>query len=519
MGTIPLSLVLKTSTPQLPNTEMLFHAIFFFLCCSAFSDDSIKQEDNVLVLTADNFDAAVADNQFILVEFYAPWCGHCKALAPEYAKAATQLKDEDSSLKLGKVDATIETSLAGKFSIRGYPTLKFFRDGKPGEYSGGRTAAEIINWLKKKTGPPALTLSDVEGAKAFTEGKDVAIVGLFKNKESESAKIFLEVAAGLDDIPFGISDSDALFEEYKVTKDTIVLIKAFDEGRNDLEADGVDADALKKFIRKNELPTIIEFTQEAAQKIFGGDNKNHLLLFISKASSSIEDTLKEYTAAATGYKGQVLFIYIDIDDDDNERILEFFGLTPEDCPTVRFINIGEDMTKYKPESSELTKDIISEFVQGVIDGKISPHLMSQNVPEDWDKNPVKVLVGKNFNEVAKDKSKSVFVEFYAPWCGHCKQLAPIWDELAEKFKDNGEVVIAKMDSTANELEDVKIQSFPTLKYFPKNSDEVIDYSGERTLDALAKFVESDGKDAGPEPEEEEEIDEEEEEEDLKRDEL
>merc|ERR1712168_1246997 len=454
-------------------TKMLFHAIFFFLCCSAFSDDSIKQEDNVLVLTADNFDAAVAENQFILVEFYAPWCGHCKALAPEYAKAATQLKDEDSSLKLGKVDATIETSLAGKFSIRGYPTLKFFRDGKPGEYSGGRTAAEIINWLKKKTGPPAVTLSDVEGAKAFTEGKDVAIVGLFKNKESESAKIFLEVAAGLDDIPFGISDSDALFEEYKVTKDTIVLIKAFDEGRNDLEADGVDADALKKFIRKNELPTIIEFTQEAAQKIFGGDNKNHLLLFISKASSSIEDTLKEYTAAATGYKGQVLFIYIDIDDDDNERILEFFGLTPE----------------------------------------------------DWDKNPVKVLVGKNFNEVAKDKSKSVFVEFYAPWCGHCKQLAPIWDELAEKFKDNGEVVIAKMDSTANELEDVKIQSFPTLKYFPKNSDEVIDYSGERTLDALAKFVESDGKDAGPEPEEGEDDEEDDEDDDdegddeIKRDEL
>jgi len=449
----------------------------------------ITKEEGVLVLTEDNFQEAIDANEFVLVEFYAPWCGHCKALAPEYAKAAGLLTEKDSPVKLAKVDATENPKVAEKFEVRGYPTLKFFRSGKDSEYNGGRTAETIVTWLEKKTGPPAKTLATVDEAKAFVEENEIAVIGFFPDVESADAVAFLAAASNLDDYPFGVASDAAVAEEYKAKG--VVLFKKFDEGRNDLEGD-VTEESVTTFVQGNSLPLVIDFNQETAQKIFSGDIKSHLLLFLSAAAEDYAAKVEIARGIAKEYKGQMLFVTINTDEEDHKRIMEFFGMEEAELPSMRIIHLEEDMAKYRPESTEISDSNIRAFVTSYLKGELKPHLMSEEVPEDWDKEPVKVLVGKNFDAVARDASKDVLVEFYAPWCGHCKQLTPVWDKLGEKYKDHETIVIAKMDSTANELEDIKVQGFPTIKLVQKGENKIIDYNGERTLEGFVKFLESGG---------------------------
>lgn len=73
------------------------------------------------------------------------------------------------------------------------------------------------------------------------------------------------------------------------------------------------------------------------------------------------------------------------------------------------------------------------FTKDLLDGKLEPFVKSEPVPESND-GPVKVAVGKNFKELVTDSGRDALIEFYAPWCGHCQKLAPVWDELGEKVR-------------------------------------------------------------------------------------
>ena len=137
----------------------------------------------------------------------------------------------------------------------------------------------------------------------------------------------------------------------------------------------------------------------------------HNLFFASKKSAGFAAQLEAFTEAAKGFRGKSIFVLINTDVDENERVMEFFGLKQADAPTIRLISLGQEMTKYKPEFSEITTENIVAFVTSFFDKTLKPHLLTQDLPEDWDAQPVKVLVGSNFEQIAKDKTKTVLVEF------------------------------------------------------------------------------------------------------------
>uniref|UniRef100_A0A8C8E6D1 protein disulfide-isomerase n=1 Tax=Otus sunia TaxID=257818 RepID=A0A8C8E6D1_9STRI len=421
--------------------------------------DELREEDSVLVLHEHNFDRALSEHRLLLVEFYAPWCGHCQRLAPTFARAATVLRNESSPARLGKVDATAQTALANEFGITAYPTLKLFRDGNrthPLAYTG--RAAGIVRWMQRRASPSATLLQDAATAAAFVSSQDLVVVGFFKvgwvGRGGQVGAV--AVAMALVDVPFGVAKAAELFQAYGLSADTVCLFKKV---RGAAGAAGRLPGSCQRLPGRGE---------EVSWQGWGGGAGGHGT-----------PQLQCYPSPA-----QVLFVVVDVTGFGAD-VLPFFGLTPADAPTLRLVKM-ENNRKYRMDQDTFSDTAIRTFIQAVLDGKVKPHLMSAEPPEDWDTRPVKVLVGKTFEQVAFDETKNVFVKFYAPWCSHCQAMAAAWEELGERYKDHEDIVIAELDSTANELENITINGFPTLHYFPAGPGRKVD------VETFSKFLENGG---------------------------
>ncbi|CAL1537276.1 unnamed protein product, partial [Lymnaea stagnalis] len=132
------------------------------------------------------------------------------------------------------------------------------------------------------------------------------------------------------------------------------------------------------------------------------------------------------------------------DDETNAKLMEDFGLS-DSGEEINIGIFGADNKKYRMEPTEEfdTEEII-EFLKKFKKGKLKPHIKSQRAPKKQT-GPVTVVVANTFNEIVLNPKKDVLIELYAPWCGHCKKLEPIYAELAKKFKSEKNLVIAKLD--------------------------------------------------------------------------
>uniref|UniRef100_A0A8D8ULV7 Protein disulfide-isomerase n=2 Tax=Cacopsylla melanoneura TaxID=428564 RepID=A0A8D8ULV7_9HEMI len=450
------------------------------------------QESSVLDLVDSDFDAVINQHETALVMFYAPWCGHCKKIKPEYEKAATDMKGSDTVVAFVKVDCTEGgKEVCNKHGVSGYPTLKIFRNGQVSkEYNGPRDASGIVKYMKAQVGPSSKELSSVEALEAFISKDDVAVVGFFQ-KDSDLKAAFLGVADKLrETVRFGHASNSAVLEKQGV-KDAVVLFRPkqmankFEDGTVQYTTESSNQQKLETFIRANYHGLVGHRTREN-----GADFKQPLVIAYYgvdyvKNPKGTNYWRNRVLKVAKSFVDQFTFA-ISAKDDFQHELNEFgFDYVPSDKPLV-FVRTA-DGKKYAMKE-EFSVENLEAFLNQVVSGEVDPYIKSEPVPED-NSGPVKVAVAKNFDEIVTKNEKDVLVEFYAPWCGHCKKLTPIFEEVGEKLKGEN-VDLVKMDATANDVpSQFEVRGFPTLFWLPSGSKEKpIKYEGGREVDDFIKYI-------------------------------
>uniref|UniRef100_A0A8C7XC83 Protein disulfide-isomerase n=1 Tax=Oryzias sinensis TaxID=183150 RepID=A0A8C7XC83_9TELE len=428
---------------------------------------------DVLEYTDDDFESRIGNHDLALVEFFAPWCGHCKRLAPEYEAAATRLK---GIVPLIKVDCTANSNICSKYGVSGYPTLKIFRDGEEsGPYDGARTADGIVSFLKKQAGPASVELKTEADFEKFIGDQDASIVGFFADQSTSQAE-FLKAANALrDDYRFAHTNSEALLKSNGIDEEGVVLFRPprlnnkFEENSVKFTEDKFTSNKIKKFIQENIFGICPHLTADNKDQLKGKDllvayydvdydknpkGSNYWRNRVMKVAKSFLDQGKKLNFAVANK------------NTFSHEVSEF-GLSSSsgELPVVAIRTSKGDKYAMTEEFSRDGK-ALERFLQDYFDGKLKRYLKSEPIPEDND-GPVKVLVAENFDSIVNDDSKDVLIEFYAPWCGHCKNLEPKYNELGEKLANDPNVVIAKMDATANDVPSpYEVSGFPTIYFSP-----------------------------------------------------
>jgi len=163
----------------------------------------------------------------------------------------------------------------------------------------------------------------------------------------------------------------------------------------------------------------------------------------------------------------------------------------DNLPAIALADLRTEPMKKFMFTDVWSVENILKFESDFLEGSLKPYLKSEKPSNNDDKGNVKVIVGETFEEKVLKNDKDVLLEFYAPWCGHCKTLAPKYEQLGAKFADVDQIVIAKIDATANEVDHPKlsVRGFPTIVFFPGNDkSNPITYSGEREVDGFIKFL-------------------------------
>ncbi|GLT64550.1 hypothetical protein SLA2020_370360 [Shorea laevis] len=274
--------------------------------------EQFKVDGKVLELDDSNLDAAISAFDYILVDFYAPWCGHCKRLAPQLDEAAPVLAELKKPIVIAKINADKFTGLATKYEIDGFPTLKLFIHGVPIEYYGPRKADLLVKYLKKFVAPDVSILDSDAAISDFLEaaGKYFPIYigfGLNETIISDPAvkykkKAWFAVAKDFSEDVMVLYDFDkvpALVILHQTYNQKSVFYGPFED------------DFLADFIKQNLLPPVVPINDETL-KLLKDDERKIVLTIMEDMVEEKSQKLIHLLKAAASANCDLVFAYVGV---------------------------------------------------------------------------------------------------------------------------------------------------------------------------------------------------------------
>jgi len=462
----------------------------------------------------------------VLVMFYAPWCGHCKRMKPDYQAAATEVK---KSAVLAAMDANIpeNSPVSRRFNITGFPTLLYFKDGElQFPYPAGNNKEEILKFLANPQAEAAEKPKDEAWADTPSEvvhltdstfdefmSTEPSVLVMFYAPWCGHCKRakphFILAAAELKHkgIPGRIAAVDCTLEK-ELTKRFEVRgfpsIKYFKDGEMAFEAgDARETEAIVKFMSDPKEPPpppppeqpwsdteteVIHLTDETF-KPFLKKKKHVLVMFYAPWCGHCKSAKPHYEHAAAELKENVKVAFAAVDCTIHRSVCSAYEVNG--FPTFKYFNYFKDQ---KPYSGGRTKKDFVAFMKDPLSLNAGQEPPPPSAEEQWAEVQgslfIKHLRGDEFDHYMKYKDV-VLVMFYAPWCGHCKSMKADYARAAEQLT-NAKVphVLAAVDATqerdlANRF---SIKGYPTIKFF-RRGNEVEDYDGGRKTKDLVSYIE------------------------------
>ncbi|KAK5974668.1 Thioredoxin domain-containing protein [Trichostrongylus colubriformis] len=377
------------------------------------------------------------------------------------------------------------------------------RHGRRSEYKGPRDAYGIIDHMKELAKPAAKKLANAGAIDRFMEKEDVAIVAFFASEDSTAFEAYAQAAEMLreDFKSMGYTTDSNAFKKYDAKPNDIIIFypvvfqSKFEPKSRTYNKAGATSEDLVAFLRDHCTPLVGKRTKNNVATRY---TKFPLVVVYYNADFSLQ-----YREGSEYWRQKVLNVaqkyqkekyrFAVADEEEFQDELQSVGLADSGLEH-NVIAFGYDGKKYPMDPNEFDGDFdenLEGFMKKLSTGKVKAFVKSAPVPRD-DKGPVRTLVASNFDKIVGDETKDVLIEFYAPWCGHCKSFEPKYKQLATDLKKTQpNLIIAKFDATANDAPQAySVEGFPTLYFAPSGKKSTpIKYGGNREVEDITKFME------------------------------